>query len=42
VLVAYIALNHFRWGQELGLARVSIFVGGYAVYLAAVAYLLAR
>jgi cation:H+ antiporter len=41
VLVAYVALNHLRWGQELGLARVSIFVGGYAVYLAAVAYLLA-
>jgi cation:H+ antiporter len=42
VLVAYVALNHFRWGQELGLARVSIFVGGYAVDLAAVAYLLSR
>ncbi|MBL6081104.1 hypothetical protein JMJ56_24165 [Belnapia sp. T18] len=42
VLVSYIALNHLRWGQELSLGRVSIFVGGYAVYLVAVAYLLAR
>lgn len=35
VLLAYITLNHFRRGQELGLGRVSLFVGGYAVYLAA-------
>jgi cation:H+ antiporter len=42
VLVTYIALNHLRWGQELALARVRIFVGGYAVYLAGVAYLLAQ
>ena len=41
VLVSYIALNHFRWGQELDLGRVSIFVGGYGIYLAVVAYLLA-
>jgi cation:H+ antiporter len=41
-LLAYIALNHVRRGQELGLARVSLFAGGYAVYLAAVAWLLSR
>ena len=40
VLLAYIALNHVRWGQEFGLGRVSLFIGGYIVYLAAVAYLL--
>ena len=42
VLVAYIALNRSGRGQELGLGRVALYVGGYAVYLAAVAYLLAR
>lgn len=42
VLLAYIGLNHVRWGQELGFARVSFFVGGYAAYLVAVAWLLAR
>jgi cation:H+ antiporter len=42
VLLAYIALNHFRRGQELGVGRVSLFVGAYAVYLAAVVYLLSR
>ena len=41
-LLAYIALNHVRRGQELGLARVTLFAGGYAVYLAGVAYLLAQ
>jgi cation:H+ antiporter len=41
VLLAYIGLNHFRRGQELGLGRVGLFVGGYAIYLAIVAYLLA-
>jgi cation:H+ antiporter len=42
VLLAYIALNHFRRGQELGPSRVSLFVGAYTVYLGAVVYLLAR
>jgi cation:H+ antiporter len=42
VLMAYIAFNHFRRGQELDLPRVSLFVGGYVVYLVAVAWLLAR
>jgi hypothetical protein len=42
VLVAYIALNHARRGEELGPGRVALFVGGYAVYLAAAAFLLAR
>lgn len=42
VLLAYITLNHFRRGQELGAGRVSLFVGAYAVYLAAVVYLLSR
>ncbi|GJE15103.1 sodium:calcium antiporter [Methylobacterium longum] len=42
VLLAYIALNHFRHGQELGPSRVWLFVGAYAVYLGAVFYLLAR
>lgn len=41
-LLSYVALNHFRRGQELGLARVSIFVGGYVAYLGAVVVLLAR
>ena len=41
-LVSYIGLNHFRWGQELSLTRISIFVGGYVVYLVTVACLLAR
>jgi cation:H+ antiporter len=41
VLVAYLGLNRVRQGQELGLARVSLFGGAYAVYLGAVAYLLA-
>jgi cation:H+ antiporter len=41
-LLAYIALNHARRGQALGPGRVTVFVGGYAVYLAAVAWLLAR
>ncbi len=40
-LLAYIALNHARRGQALGAGRVTVFVGGYAVYLAAVAWLLA-
>lgn len=42
VLLAYLALNHLRRGQEIGPGRVSLFVGGYAVYLAVTAYLLAR
>ncbi len=42
MLLAYIALNHVRWGQELGLPRVTLFAGGYVVYLGAVAWLLAR
>jgi cation:H+ antiporter len=42
VLLAYITLNHFRRGQELGLGPVSLFVGSYAVYLVATAYLLSR
>jgi cation:H+ antiporter len=42
VLLAYIGLNHFRRGQELSLGRVALFVGGYAVYLAVVVYLLSR
>jgi len=41
-LLTYITFNHFRWGQELDFARVSLFVGGYIVYLGVVAYLLAR
>jgi cation:H+ antiporter len=41
-LLAYIALNHVRWGQELGFARVALFAGGYLAYLGTVAYLLAR
>lgn len=40
VLLAYIGLDHFRRGQELGLARVALFSGGYLVYLGIVAYLL--
>ncbi len=42
VLLAYIALNHVRRGEELGAGRVALFAGGYAAYLAVVAYLLAR
>jgi hypothetical protein len=34
--------NAIRQGQELGLGRVSFFVGGYAVFLAVTAYLLSR
>lgn len=41
-LLAYIALNHARRGQELGPGRVALFVGGYLVYLAATVWLLAR
>jgi cation:H+ antiporter len=41
VLATYIALNHFRRGQELGAGKVAIFAGGYVVYLAIVIYLLA-
>ena len=41
VLVAYLALNHVRRGQELGLARASLFGGAYVLYLGTVGYLLA-
>jgi hypothetical protein len=41
VLVTYTALKHARRGEELGPGRVALFAGGYAAYLAAVAYLLA-
>ena len=34
VLVAYIAMNHSRFGERLNLARVAVFVAGYGVYLA--------
>ncbi len=34
-LTLYIALNHYRRGQELELPRVSLLTGGYAVYLVA-------
>ena len=42
VLLAYIALDRGRAGQPLGPGRVALFGGGYAAYLAVVAYLLAR
>jgi cation:H+ antiporter len=41
-LLTYILLNHVRRGEEISAARVVLFVGGYAAYLAAVADLLAR
>jgi hypothetical protein len=34
-LVAYIVLNHRNRGQELGLGRVSLYLGGYGMYLIA-------
>ena len=42
VLLAYVALNHTRWGQTLGVGRVALFGCGYLAYLAVVAALLAR
>lgn len=41
-LVAYIVLNHRGRGQELGLGRVSLYVGGYGVYLLATIIVLAE
>lgn len=34
VILAYILMNHPRFGERLNLARVAVFVVGYAVYLA--------
>lgn len=42
VLLAYIALNQARRGEELGFGRVALFVGGYALYLVVAGFLLAR
>jgi cation:H+ antiporter len=42
VLVVYLVLNHRSRGQELGLGRVSLFGGGYAIYVAATVLLLIR
>ena len=42
VLIIYIALNHYRRGQELGLGRVSLFGAGYGAYLIATVVVLTR
>ncbi len=42
VLLVYIALNHFRRGQELGLGRVSLFGAGYGLYVLATVLVLVR
>lgn len=41
VLLAYILMNHSRFGERLNLARVGVFAAGYAGYLAMTAALLA-
>lgn len=33
VLIAYLLMNHPRFGERLNLARVALFLGGYAIYL---------
>jgi cation:H+ antiporter len=42
VLATYIAFNRSRRGQELGPGRVFFYGTGYAIYLAAIAYVLMR
>jgi cation:H+ antiporter len=41
-LVAYMLFNHHGRGQELGLGRVSLYVGAYGVYLATTVFVLNR
>jgi cation:H+ antiporter len=39
-LIAYLVLNHRGRGQELGLGRVSLYVGGYVLYVLVTAFVL--
>lgn len=42
VLSAYLLLNRRRDGQQLGLGKVSLYLGGYGVYVAATVLILTR
>jgi cation:H+ antiporter len=41
-LIAYLVLNHRSRGQELGVGRVSLYVGGYGLYVLATVFVLIR
>lgn len=40
VLIVFLLLNNPRWGEKLGAAKVSVFVGAYLVYLGLTALIL--